>query len=250
MNSKVTTTLVVVAIIGLALHGLILGRSLQRFRKEDRSISVKGFSEREVQSDLAVWTIRTRIADNDLAAGSKAMEAMKGKVVEFLKENGFKPEEIIQKDLIVNDKKAQEYEAGNAVISYRFIIDNILQVRSNQVELIEKVSRMTDELLRRGVMLSNRNEYQGAVRYYYTKLGEIKPAMLTDATRNAHNAAVQFAKESSTRLGKLKKANQGLFTVMDRDESLSGQAEGGFAAGVNDLVKKVRVVVSVEYSVE
>jgi hypothetical protein len=98
------------------------------------------------------------------------------------------------------------------------------------------------------VVVSNRNEYQGAVRYYYTRLNDIKPEMLSDATRNAKNAAQQFATESSTKLGKLKKANQGLFTILDRDESLSGRSD--YASGVNDLVKKVRVVVSVDYSIE
>lgn len=239
-----------IVVIGLAINGMILGRAIERFKKEDRTILVKGFSEREVKSDFAVWTIKTRIANNDLAAGSKANEEAKDKVIEFLAGNGFKPDEIIQKDLIVKDKKAQEYEAPNSVNSFRFIIDNVIQVRSNQVDNIDRVSRMTDELLRRGVIISDRNEYQGAVRYYYTKLNEIKPEMLTDATRNAREAAMQFAKESNSKIGKLKRANQGLFSILDRDQSLSGQSEGGYASGVNDLMKKVRVVVSVEYSVD
>lgn len=248
MDKKFVTTLLVVIVMGLIINGLILGRSLERFRNEDRTISVKGFSEREVKSDLAVWTIKTRIAENDLSVGTKAIDESKNKVIAFLLENGISKEEIIQKDLIVNDKKAQEYGNPNDNNSFRFIIDNIIQVRSNQVENIEKVSRMTDELLKRGVLVSNRNEYQGAVRYYYTKLNEIKPEMLTDATKNAKNAALQFAAESNTKIGKLKRANQGLFTVLDRDESLSGRSE--YVSGVNDLVKKVRVVVSVEYSIE
>lgn len=250
MNNKLTTTILLAVIIGLAINGLILGRAIERFKKEDRSISVKGFSEREVKSDLAVWTIKTRIADNDLAAGSRANEEAKNKVIEFLASNGFNPDEIIQKDLIVRDKKAQEYEAPNSVNSFRFIIDNVIQVRSNQVDNIDRVSRMTDELLRRGIIISDRNVYQGTVRYYYTKLNEIKPEMLMDATRNARDAATQFAKESNSKIGKLKRANQGLFSILDRDQSLSGQSEGGYASGVNDLMKKVRVVVSVEYSVD
>lgn len=251
MNNKLTITILFAIIIGLLFNAVIIGRAIQRFKKEDRAISVKGFSEREVKSDLAVWTIKTRIVDNDLAAGSKAIEDVKNKVIAFLKEKGIKDEEIIQKELIVNDKKAQEYEVSNVVNSFRFIIDNVIQVRSNQVENIEKVSRMTDELLKRGVLISNRDEYMGAVRYYYTKLSEIKPEMLTDATRNAKNAAIQFAQESNTKIGKLKKASQGLFSVIDRDESLSSPAEGGgYAAGTNDLIKKVRVVVSVDYSIE
>lgn len=251
MSNKEITLVFLAIFLGLAINGMILGRAIERFKKEDRTISVKGFSEREVKSDLAVWTIKTRVADNDLAAGSIAIEEVKMKVIAFLKEKGIKDDEIIQKDLLVNDKKAQEYDVSNAVNTYRFIIDNIILVRSNQVENIEKVSRMTDELLKRGVLISNRDEYNGAVRYYYTKLNDIKPEMLTDATKNAKNAAIQFAKESNSKIGKLKKASQGLFSVIDRDESLSGPADAQmYASGTNDLVKKVRVVVSVDYSIE
>jgi hypothetical protein len=85
----------------------------------------------------------------------------------------------------------------------------------------------------------------------FTKLNEIKPAMLQEATQNARKAALEFTKESYVSLGPLKKANQGLFSIVDRDDSVSAQTgEGGYGANVNDIYKKVRVVVNIEYSVE
>jgi len=240
-----------ILIIGLLLSALILGRAIQRFRQEDRTISVKGFSEREVKSDLAVWTIRTRIATNDLDEGSKSIEVAKNKVIGFLVKNNIKQEEIIQKDLVVNDKKAQEYGNGNGPVTYRYLIDKIIQVRSNHVENIQRVSRMTDDLLRAGVIVTNNNGYEGSVKFYFTKLNDIKPSMLTEATISARNAAQQFARESGMTLEKLKKASQGLFTIMDRDEFFASQASGDFYPGSgSDLMKKVRVVVSIEYTVK
>jgi len=247
MENRNRLLLTIVIIIGFIITSVILGRSLQRFKTEDRTISVKGFSEREVKSDLVVWTIRTRIASNDLSEGSKSIEEAKNKVIEFLLRNNIKQEDIIQKDLIVNDKKAQEY--NNPVgDTYRFIIDKIIQVRSSEVDNVQKVSRMTDELLKAGVVLSNRNEYEGSVKFFFTKLNEIKPDMLSEATRNAREAAEKFAKESNTRLGDLRKATQGLFTIIDRDDFLSGQTNYGMSG--SDLYKKVRVVVNVDYSIK
>lgn len=233
--------------MGFIIAAIILGRGIQRFKTEDRTISVKGFSEREVKSDLVVWTIRTRIANNDLSEGSKSIEEAKNKVIDFLLRNNIKQEDIIQKDLIVNDKKAQEY--NNPIgDTYRFIIDKIIQVRSSDVDNVQKVSRMTDELLKAGVVLSNRNEYEGSVKFFFTKLNEIKPDMLSEATRNAKEAAEKFAKESNTNLGGLRKATQGLFTIIDRDDFLSGQTNYGMSG--SDLYKKVRVVVNVDYSIK
>ncbi len=248
MEMKKTLMLSLALMAGLALGALILGRSLERFRKEDRSVSVKGFSEREVKADFAVWTIKTRVAGNDLIVGSRAIDDARNKVVAFLLKNGIREEEIIQKDLIVTDKRAQEYN-NNTVDAFRYIIEKVIQVRSDHVDQVQAVSRMTDELLKAGVAISN-NPYEGTVKFVFTKLNTIKPAMLTEATRNAREAAVQFAKESGTKLGGLKKATQGLFSIIDRDDFLAGQTEGGFGGNNSDLYKKVRVVVSVEYSIE
>jgi hypothetical protein len=250
MENKRLTFISIAIVIGITIGAIILGRSLERFNKEDRYISVKGFSEREVKSDFAVWTIKMRIANNDLNEGSRSIEEAKNKAIEFLIRNGIKQNEIIQKDLIVNDKKAQEY-GNNIGDSYRFIIDKIIQVRSADVDNIQKVTRMTDELLKAGVVLSNRNEYEGSVKYIFTKLNEIKPEMLSEAINNAKNAAIQFTKESDTNLGKMRKANQGLFSIIDRDEFLSGQTDGGYyPMSGSDIFKKVRVVVNVDYSIE
>jgi uncharacterized protein len=83
MDNRKTIIISISIIIGLTFSALVIGRAIQRFKQEDRTISVKGFAEREVQSDLAVWTIRTRVAGNDLEAGSMESELAKNKVIAF-----------------------------------------------------------------------------------------------------------------------------------------------------------------------
>lgn len=226
----------VALIISFGINALLIGRSLQRFKTEDRSVSVKGFSEREVKADLAVWIIQTRIADNDLMEGSRAVEIAKNKVIGFLLQNQIKQDEIIIEGVGVLDKKAQQYDNFQQGNAFRYLITQNLQIRSKNVDLIQKVSRMTGELLQVGVFLSS-SDYGNPLQFYFTKLNDIKPEMITEATQNARKAAEQFAKENDSELGQLKKANQGLFTIVDRTASLSG-SEGGYASGTNDLFKK------------
>lgn len=237
-------------VVGLFLCAAFLGRSLERFRKEDRYLSVKGFAEREVKADLVIWAIKLRTANNDLLEGNRSMEASKAKVMEFLTKNGIGADEIIQRDLTVTDKQANEY-GGNNADKLRYIIEETIEVRSTNVENVQKVSRMTNELLNAGVALSTKSDWTGAgLRFIFTKLNDIKPAMLTEAIQNAKKAAEQFTRESHTNLGKMRKASQGLFSIDDRD-NFSAQGEGaGYAAGTSDLYKKVRVVINVEYSIE
>ena len=235
-------------IVSFGISALFIGRSLQRFKAEDRSVSVKGFAEREVKADLAVWIIQTRMANNDLMEGSKAIEEAKNKVIDFMLQNQIKQEEIIVEGILVTDKKAQQYDNFQPGNSFRYLITQNFQIRSNNVDLLQKVSRMTGELLQVGIFLSN-SDYGNPLQFYFTKLNEIKPEMITEATQNARKAAQQFANENDSKLGSLKKANQGLFTIVDRTASLSG-GEGGYASGTNDLFKKVRVVISAEYSID
>lgn len=252
MEKRTSIIIGAAIVVGLGLQAILLGNSIQRFRKEDRTISVKGFAEREVKADFAVWSIKTRIASNDLANGSHDIDEAKNKVLSFLQKNGVKPNEIVQKDLVVNDRKAQEYGNFNESSGFRYIIDKTIQVRSSNVDNIQQLSRKTDELLKAGVIVANSNEYGGnSLKYIFTKLNDIKPDMLSEATVNARNAAIRFADESKTKLGKMKRASQGIFSIIDRDESLSGQGEGGYAgSGTNDPFKRIKVVVSVEYSIE
>ena len=111
---------------------------------------------------------------------------------------------------------------------------------------------MTSELLNAGVALSTKNDWQGSgLRYIFTKLSDIKPTMIVEAINNAEKAATEFAKESNTSLGKLRRASQGLFSIQDRDESLAGGGEGGgYDNGTSQLFKKVRVVISADYSLD
>ena len=209
-------------------------------------------AEREVKADLAVWPIKVRNASSDLAGGSQAIESAKSKVVQFLSVNGFNTEEIIQKDLRASDRQAQEYGTSNLKDMMRYIIEATIIVRSTDVDKVEKVSRMTNDLVRAGVVLSTANEWQGAgPKFLFTQLNNIKPDMLAEATRNAQAAGNQFAKESGSKLGSIRKATQGLFSISDRDEFPSGQVEGGgYTSGTADPYKRIRVVVTVDYFLE
>lgn len=251
MDKKAALLFGSLVLISFVVGAFILGRSVERFKTEDRYISVRGFSEREVKADLAVWSLRLSVASDDLSEGSRLIESAQTKAMKFLTQNGIASEEINQKDLKVNDRKANEYGSSAGANTLRFIITKTIQVRSMNVDNIQKVSQMTDELLRAGVVISPTEDWRGGgVQFIFTKLNEIKPDMLAEATRNAKTAALEFTKESNTNLGKLRKASQGLFTIADRDAA-GVQNEGGYyGSGTSDLYKKVRVVISVEYSVE
>ncbi len=249
MDNRKLYILAFAVIVGLGLSGYLIGRSMERFRKEDRYIAVKGFAEREVKADLAVWSLKTGIGSNDLIQGSHDIETARDKVVRFLMANGVQADEIIQKELVVRDKKAQEYGSPTLGDGFRYIIEKTIQVRTTNVDNLQRVSRMTDDLLSAGVVLSSSDYGSSGLKFIFSGLNAIKPDMLAEATRNARTAAEQFTAQSGTKLGGLRKASQGLFSIVDRDNFLAEQSGGYGSSSGSDLYKNVRVVVSVEYSI-
>ncbi|HEY3372573.1 MAG TPA: SIMPL domain-containing protein [Prolixibacteraceae bacterium] len=235
-------------VLSFGINAFLIGRALQRFKMDDRSVNVKGLSEREVKADLVVWNIQTKVVYDNLIEGSTRIKEAKDKVVDFLIQNQVKTDDIITEGISVIDKRANQYDNNQQMNSPRYLITQIIQVRSNNVDLVQKVSRMTGELLQAGVVISN-NEYGNPIQFYFTKLNDIKPEMISEATQKAREAALKFATENDASLDCLKKANQGLFTIVDRTASLSS-GEGGYASSTVDLYKNVRVVISAEYSIK
>lgn len=252
MNTKGSLIISAGIVVGLTICGIAVGNGFQKFRTQDRIVSVKGFSEKEVKADIAFWTLQLKTANNNLTEGNNSIDSAKDKVIRFLTQNGVKPEEIIQKDVQVDDRQTNNYNDNNRN-AMRYIISKSIEVRSNDVDNLLRISRMTDELIKAGVAMSTTNDWQNqGLVFSFTKLNDVKPTMLADANTNARLAALKFAKENDSKLGKLRRATQGLFTITDRDQALTSQNEGGGSYRVNgaDLYKKIRVVVSVDYSIE
>lgn len=218
---------------GLIIAALILGQSAIRFKKLDRSVVVKGLAEMEVEATLAIWPITFNEAGNNLSDLQSALEDKQTIILEFLKENGFADEEISIGMINISDQKANFYGGGNQYIEYRYVGRAQMTVRTDQIDRMTKaITRLTD-LVGKGIAL-NQDQYMSQVQYLFTELNSIKPQMIEEATKNAREAAEKFAIDSDSKVGKIKRATQGMFSINDRD--------------MNTPYRKiVRVVTTVEY---
>jgi len=234
--------------VGLVVASVVLSGSLAEIRKTERFVTVKGFAEREVKADLAVWPIGLEAAGNSVAEVSQILENTRAKVLAFLQDKGLPADEIASEDLRVSDRQAREY--GDSRNLLRYVGAATIVVRSKDVDRVKQVSRMTGDLVRAGVVLGAQGGSQGP-QFLYTQLSAIKPSMITDATKNARAAADQFVADSGSKVGVIRRASQGLFTITDRDQAVSGEAAGGhFFARTSDPHKRVRVVVTIDYLLE
>jgi uncharacterized protein len=215
---------------GLILGGYLLGDGLTRARTADRSVTVRGLAERDVTADLATWTISYSSTTADLTSAQADVDRDTRAIREFFREVGF-PADALQPTGV----NVSQY-TDNGVP--RFTVRQRMTLRSNDIKQAQDAVRRQFELVRRGVML----EEGSGMSYTFTRLNDIKPAMVAEATRDARAAAEQFAEDSGTSVGGIKSATQGYFSIESRD----GDSGGGW--GVSDTpYKKVRVVTTIDF---
>ncbi len=223
--------------IGIATAGFFVSAGLERFRMADRSISVKGLAERDVQSDFAIWTLNFRRAGSEFAGVQQALSADREKVLAFLKAQGFKDEELESKPLSVQDLLARDYAQGN--VPFRFNGSGRIVVKSARVAEVEKASLALDPLIQAGIQLGGEGDGAAGPRYQLRGFNDVKAPLLAEATKNAREQAEKFAAEAGATLGPLKSANQGVIRITGDD----GQDfDDGSSRG-----KRLRVVSSFEY---
>ncbi len=226
--------------IGLSAAGFLTGVGIGRIRQDERYVTVKGISEREAQADLAIWPLRISAASNDLAAAHGSLENSVTRIMQFLVRNKVDTSQVSRQDFRVMDAFTNQY-AGAERISSRYVIHETILVRSSQPDLVQAASQRVAELVSAGVVLSSGEEYGGGgPTFVFTGLSKLKPEMIAEATARAREAAEQFARDSHSGLGGIRRANQGVFEILPRD-----QAQGITEA--SQIVKTVRVVSTLDY---
>ncbi len=233
--------------LGLVLGGWALGAQIKATRLSDRYVTVKGLVERKVKSDLAIWPLSYKEAGDDLSLVYAKTEADKKAILDFLNQQGIQQAEIELGLVRVVDTQANEYGGVNRA-PRRYIVEQQITVRTPRVDQVADAAQKSMQLVQKGIVM-NSNPGQG-LTYKFTGLNSIKPDMITEATRNARAAADRFAKDSGSKVGSIRQASQGVFSISPADQgSDAGEGEGGYMAD-SSLMKTVRVVTSVQYYLE
>lgn len=221
--------------LGLLAMGLCVKSAIKAYGERDRVVTVRGLCEKEVQANKVTWPLVTKEMGNDLPQIYDRIQATNQKILAFLKSNGIEENEISVNSPDVTDRIADRYsDDGN--ITSRYSVTNVIVVTSSKVELVRKLIDKQADLLREGIAVIAGN-YQYPTTYEYTELNSVKPEMIAEATAKAREAADKFAQDSQSKLGKIKTASQGQFSISDRDQ-------------FTPYIKNIRVVTTLEYYLE
>ena len=234
----VALTLMALAII---VAGYQIMSGLKLFRSYDRFVTVKGLATQDVVADLAVWSVNFTAVSNDLVTAQNELEASAQKVKEYFKAQGFSDAEMRVANITIADRQAQTY-GGDQSGGARYIVAQAMTMRTNNIDSMVKASQNIGDLIKNGVTLGQPNGgYNPPPQYMFTKLNDIKPAMIAEATKNARASAEQFAQDSGQKVGQIRSANQGVFEILAKDGAVSESETPN---------KTVRVVSTIDYYLE
>ncbi len=235
MTEPISRSLVVLGaslLLGFIALGWLLGHAAVKVKRLERTVVVKGLSEREVPADIAIWPLTFQEASNDLNALFGSLQKKNGQITDFLAGHGIAKDAITVGAPNVTDRFAQSY-GDTSNIAYRYTANSTVTVFSTDVEAVRKAMKDVITLGKQGVALSGEG-YQNQTQFEFSGLSKLKPAMIEEATKNARSVAEKFAEDSESRLGKIRSAQQGQFSIENRDSTTAH-------------IKKVRVVATIEY---
>jgi len=224
----------IIVAIGMAVLGGQIKQGINKFVEKDRVVTVKGLAEMEVPADKVTWPLVYKEVGNDLITLYDKIKTTNQTIVDFLKGKGIDEDEISIYAPEIIDMQAERYNSNP--VPFRYNVTTVITVTSNKVGRVRELISEQGELLKQGVAITG-GDYRYNIEYDFTGLNKIKPLMIEEATKNARESAMKFAKDSDSKLGKIKRANQGQFTIGNRDAN-------------TPYIKHVRVVTTIDYSLK
>ena len=230
-NSTIGAALIA---LGLVCLGWFIKAGIDNFSEKDRKVNVKGLAEKEVEADKVTWPIVSKEVGNDVSGLYERIGSTQRKIKAFLLQNGIQESELTENAPQLMDLQAREYSDNNK--HYRYIVTSVITVTSKNVQQVRKIIARQGDLLKDGVAIVD-GGYDNPIKYELVSFQELKPAMMQEAIENAEKTAQQFAENSHSQLNKIVSADQGQFSIDNRDEN-------------TPYIKKVRVVTTVTYSLK
>lgn len=218
----------------IAIAGYFIGNMHKIGKKYDRFVQVKGLSEQEVNADMAVWPMNITLTANNLIELKTDIETQNNELYDFFISQGFDKEELTTGSTNISDTWADVYKAKNS--GFRYIAKSEFTIRTKAIDKLQKALSESTQLMTKGILLGSKNPWR-PIEYIFTGLNEIKPSMIEESTKNARTVADKFALDSDAKVGNIRVARQGLFTISDRDQN-------------TPQIKVVRVVSTIDFQLE
>ena len=207
----------IVFALAIVIASVILGHAVINRNKKVGTITVTGLGETNFSSDLIVWEAKFSQVNKDLQQAYLDLKNDKDIISVYFKSKGLDENVIVFSAVETSKNMKQNYSTEGKYMGQEFTdytLSQTVQIKSKEVEKVEKISREVTELLNKGIQL-----YSMAPRYYYTKLEDLKIEMVSRATENARLRAKSISENSGAVIGDLSSAQMGIFQITGQNSN-------------------------------
>lgn len=230
-------TILVVGAIAITLYG---AKIITDIKLANDTIEITGSAKKAVTADMGRWTINleTKTGITDQQTGFNRLETATKKVVAYLESHGFTEYETPTGSSFPQYTYPQYGEPTQ--IGYS--VTRSIVVRSNDVEKLSALANNVEPFVGQGYTVST-----GALELTYSKLGEVRVALLSEAIKDAEARAKAITQESSRTVGVLRNALGGVVQVLPQ----GGVEISDYGAyDTQSLHKEVMVTVRATFSLK
>jgi hypothetical protein len=233
-------------IVSAAILAIAMGLGLNQVgsgfaSRSGEGISVTGSARVNVSADKAVWTLNAEQVAPTISESVKRVENATLAVSKYLTDGGVSSDSIELGS--VSAYPQEEFLNGNntgRILNYRG--SRTITVRSNDVQLIKKLSSGIGSLLQSGVSVTNYGP-----QYYVSKLSELRPELLEQAMEDAQVRAKAIVEATGGKVGNVMSVRSGPFQVTSPD---SVDTSSGGYYDTSTIEKTITSTVTVSFKVD
>ncbi len=230
----------------IIITAVILANAFTNRNKSNNTISVTGLGAKDFNSDLIVWSGSFMKKNLNLKEAYSDLDKDREKIKSYLVGKGINQSNMIFSAVIITKEYDYVLDKNDVKVKSNFngyMLNQNIQIESNEVDEIENISRQVTELINSGVEFYSVNP-----KYYYTKLAQLKIEMIAEATKDANNRAKKIAENSGSEVGKLKKAEMGVFQIVAQNSSEDYSWGGSF--NTTSKKKTASITVKLDYEIK
>lgn len=232
--------------VGLVFSTLVLSGTIQKIKLSYQTITVKGFADRTIKSDRAIWRGSFVVRGANLVESYKKSQKDLETVLAYLQKNGI-PKEKVNLSPVRTTNQYKEYKTKDNVLQTSteivgYTLEQMIEITSDDIALTSRLSKESTSLIQDGIEFTS---FQP--EYYFTKMDTLKIQMLGEATKDARQRAEQLAVNSGSKIGPLRSASQGVFQItppFSTEVSNSGESD------TTSIDKSIKALVTVEYAIQ
>jgi uncharacterized protein len=228
--------------VALVLSSIVMAWAITQNKKSDQTITVTGSARKRIKSDLVIWRAGVSYQGLQPQDAYKSLTDGVSRIKQYLVSKGITDGQITISSISSTTLHAKDSEGNETSEITGYNLRQEVQVRSNDVDRIEKIAREATELINQGILLES-----GSPEYYYTKIADLKIEMLAAAAVDAKQRAEQVAKSTGSSIGSVRTARMGVMQITAADSNEVSDS------GINDtssLEKDITAVVNVGFAVD